>query len=256
MNNILLPKVELFNELEKELLIKDDLKSKVFLRDKNCCQNCGLDTTRKYLEVHFKDYNLENTSLENLVTVCKDCHKISHPNNNIHNDNVIIIVLPRNRLDHIKQSELIFFLRYIYVLKMKYFQDEGIKEIPKTFSIFNKEIVSDIFTETFEYFEELLDDVEKLDEEDEDFKKLIEPINFYKFVQKYFFDDEYRIQEIEEEIIICPLFEKHIPEDYLYQLTLFNSIKIENVKELLLDFMETHEELLNVKPLFKYLKKI
>jgi hypothetical protein len=52
------------------------LKERVRVRDNFICQLCGvpeLEFNRK-LDIHHKDNNKENCSIDNLVTLCRSCH--------------------------------------------------------------------------------------------------------------------------------------------------------------------------------------
>lgn len=42
-----------------------------------CCK-CGYDKYSQILQVHHKDKNRSNSSLDNLETVCPNCHKLIH----------------------------------------------------------------------------------------------------------------------------------------------------------------------------------
>jgi HNH endonuclease len=46
------------------------------------CENCGIDNTC-VLEVHHKDGDRSNNSIENLSLLCANCHLIEHCNKNI-----------------------------------------------------------------------------------------------------------------------------------------------------------------------------
>jgi 5-methylcytosine-specific restriction endonuclease McrA len=48
----------------------------IFERDKFTCQICG----NKGLEIHHKDKWQENNDPDNLILLCKDCHKKEHQN--------------------------------------------------------------------------------------------------------------------------------------------------------------------------------
>lgn len=41
------------------------------------CEDCGNDDKR-VLEVHHKDHDKNNNSLDNLIVLCANCHKIRH----------------------------------------------------------------------------------------------------------------------------------------------------------------------------------
>jgi len=52
------------------------LVPKVLERDNNTCQWCG--RTGVYTDVHHIDGNKDNNKMENLITVCRSCHKRHH----------------------------------------------------------------------------------------------------------------------------------------------------------------------------------
>lgn len=56
---------------------KDKLKNKIKQRDGNKCVFCE---SSHPLEVHHIDYNKQNCGEENLITLCKKCHTITHHN--------------------------------------------------------------------------------------------------------------------------------------------------------------------------------
>jgi 5-methylcytosine-specific restriction endonuclease McrA len=75
---------------EKELTPKQKYKAflktdywkavrvKVFLRDKKTCQKCG---SKKKIEAHhltYKHHRNEMKHLEDLITLCRDCHEKEH----------------------------------------------------------------------------------------------------------------------------------------------------------------------------------
>lgn len=54
--------------------IKDDLKYRCGYK----CQKCGKFTVKSDLQIHHRDHNQGNNSLDNLMVVCVDCHKNIH----------------------------------------------------------------------------------------------------------------------------------------------------------------------------------
>jgi hypothetical protein len=55
----------------------------VLERDKGVCQNCGKTNFEKVLQAHHRNYTCEdpwNEHMENLVTLCVDCHPIEQKN--------------------------------------------------------------------------------------------------------------------------------------------------------------------------------
>lgn len=55
----------------------DELREKIRNRDNNCCQLCS---SAEKLEVHHIDYIKSNCNENNLVTLCRKCHNITHHN--------------------------------------------------------------------------------------------------------------------------------------------------------------------------------
>jgi nitrate/TMAO reductase-like tetraheme cytochrome c subunit len=56
----------------------ENVRKKVFARDNNQCVICH---TSKNLRVHhetYKNHGFEHTHLEDLTTLCNDCHRIRH----------------------------------------------------------------------------------------------------------------------------------------------------------------------------------
>lgn len=248
MNGSNILKIKFYDEfnLEDEINLDNNIKNKYIFKQKNFCQNCGIKVSRKFLDIHFLDFDINNFDNDNVVSICKDCHKIVHPKE--YSDKSLIIVLPKNRLDHLSQAQIIYYFRYLYVLRYKVMEKEGIlnhNSKIKTFLLFDSEMISEIFSETFEYFEELIDEIDDIEDEDEDFRKLIEPKVFWDFVNKYFSNDEDRLEEIEDEIIIFPLFEKDLFDNYLLILSLYNNLRNEKIKNDILNFIDSNKEFLN-----------
>ncbi|MGM0582976.1 MAG: HNH endonuclease [Bacteroidota bacterium] len=52
----------------------DSLKNKIKKRDNNTCQICGVKGKDATLHVHHIDYNKDNSSMNNLITLCNSCH--------------------------------------------------------------------------------------------------------------------------------------------------------------------------------------
>jgi len=50
------------------------LKKNIRKRDRYCCGICGKPESNEAHDVHHKDYNKKNCSLENLITLCNVCH--------------------------------------------------------------------------------------------------------------------------------------------------------------------------------------
>ncbi|MDF1498771.1 MAG: hypothetical protein P1P85_05490 [Patescibacteria group bacterium] len=57
----------------------DILKISIKARDKYLCQKCRDETNN--LVVHYKDFNTKNHNPNNLITLCKKCHRQLHGNN-------------------------------------------------------------------------------------------------------------------------------------------------------------------------------
>lgn len=54
------------------------VKANVLVRDNNSCVNCN---SKKRLEVHhktYKNHGKEHLRLEDLITLCRDCHELEH----------------------------------------------------------------------------------------------------------------------------------------------------------------------------------
>lgn len=61
-----------------------NFKKQIRERDKNKCRICGktdIENGRK-LDVHHKDYNKKNISIENLISLCRNCHVKTNSNRN------------------------------------------------------------------------------------------------------------------------------------------------------------------------------
>jgi len=55
---------------------KDDLKESIRKRDNYTCQECGThqDELNRKLHIHHIDYNKDNLSENNLISLCNSCH--------------------------------------------------------------------------------------------------------------------------------------------------------------------------------------
>lgn len=56
------------------------VKEQARVRDRFICQSCGIPELEfdRNLDVHHKDHNKENCSLDNLITLCRGCHLRLH----------------------------------------------------------------------------------------------------------------------------------------------------------------------------------
>ncbi len=52
------------------------IRKKILKRDGYKCQNCDYN----YLDIHYKDGDVENRDLENLIVLCRQCHYKLHQN--------------------------------------------------------------------------------------------------------------------------------------------------------------------------------
>lgn len=251
------------NDLKKELEIENNLKLKVFLRDGLKCTNCGYETTRDFLEVHFKDYNLENTTMDNLTTVCKYCHNIAHLDTDFEerDKESLGYILVKNRMDHLKQSEIVFFLRIMYVLKLKELENNG-KEIKfKTLNLIKKELLSESVQEMMEIFEEIESEIngELENEEDIDFNmwEKITPKNLYELINNYFKSDQNNscVNDLKDRFVLIPLFEKELQNDLKQQITVLNSTINKEIESQVMDFIDSNSEIFEFKELVKILNK-
>lgn len=63
-----------------------ELKEQVRNRDNNCCRLCGLTNEENIefykgsLPIHHIDYNKQNSSINNLITLCNSCHAKTNAN--------------------------------------------------------------------------------------------------------------------------------------------------------------------------------
>ena len=65
------------------------LKKRIKIRDGYTCQCCYSSYSTEALDVHHIDRDIENNNPENLVTVCKGCHKGIHGRSSKSNDKII-----------------------------------------------------------------------------------------------------------------------------------------------------------------------
>lgn len=89
--------------------IPAELKKQVLERDGYACQYCGFES-RKYQEVHTKNNNPADHSLDNLVTACLFCHQCFHLEDVGDMTSGTLIWLP-----DISQADLHHIARAIYV---------------------------------------------------------------------------------------------------------------------------------------------
>lgn len=59
-----------------------EYRQKAFENFEHKCFDCGWNKHSTILEVHHKDEDRSNNSLENLVILCPTCHQVRHLNNN------------------------------------------------------------------------------------------------------------------------------------------------------------------------------
>lgn len=57
------------------IIVPKDLRNQVFIRDKNKCLRCG---SEERLEIHHIDENPANNSINNLIILCRTCHRPFH----------------------------------------------------------------------------------------------------------------------------------------------------------------------------------
>lgn len=238
-------------EFKKELNYNQEFKNKIIFKKNNCCENCTLKLTKDYLELHFIDYDIENIDDDNLIILCKDCHRICHIQDNM--DKGSLFVIPRT-IDHLNQSHFIYYLRYIYVLRYKIFENDKKKNKFTTIQLIEEEILKEIYEMSYEYFEELIDEAEDLKDKDKDAKKLIDIKNYFNFINEYFINDEDKIEELEdnEEIIIIPTFEKTL--DFFTIIGLYNNLRNYQINQDMINFIDKNKKIFNNSDL--YLKEL
>jgi HNH endonuclease len=67
---------------EYPLRFSKSLKRRIKTRDNYTCQACFTGFPTYHLDVHHKDRNKEHNSDDNLITLCKDCHRAVHGKEN------------------------------------------------------------------------------------------------------------------------------------------------------------------------------
>ncbi|AEF96364.1 HNH endonuclease [Methanotorris igneus] len=66
---------EIDKDIETELrVVSEDIKEQLILKNRHNCDKCGYS----YLEIHHIDKNSENNNFENLITLCRECHRNIH----------------------------------------------------------------------------------------------------------------------------------------------------------------------------------
>ncbi len=66
---------EIDNDIRTEIkVVSEDIKNRLILKNYYKCDKCGYS----YLEIHHIDKNPENNRFENLITLCRECHRIIH----------------------------------------------------------------------------------------------------------------------------------------------------------------------------------
>lgn len=99
------------SSVEGKALEKEE-KQKIFERDNHTCQCCGF-VSKKYQEVLFKNFNKNDKSDSNLLTVCIFCHQCFHLENVSGMKSGVLIWLPE-----IEQTTLHHIARSIYVARI------------------------------------------------------------------------------------------------------------------------------------------
>jgi 5-methylcytosine-specific restriction endonuclease McrA len=107
---------EIDKDIEAELkAISEDIKNNLILESHYKCDKCGYS----YLEIHHIDKNPENNNFENLITLCRVCHR------NIHSD-----LYPRTGVDNVEKGfNFLFSKIYKYIDSHLNFYDFIIIEI-------------------------------------------------------------------------------------------------------------------------------
>lgn len=59
------------------------LRKSIRERDSQCCVLCKNTTEKRALDVHHIDFTRNNNNPDNLVTLCRKCHKEVHQNHNV-----------------------------------------------------------------------------------------------------------------------------------------------------------------------------
>lgn len=243
---------------EEEINIPKNIIDQKIFKEKIKCQNCGLKFKRNYFKIYIIDKEEELID-SNLILLCNDCFEVLESEKNPKNS--ILIKLPRNRLDHLSQAQIIYYLRYLYVIKYKMNEKEKTfsKKVPfRTFSLFQQTIIEDIIEETEEYFEDILTNVDEDDiaDEDKDHKNLKYPDRLFNFIKKYLLEEEDTIEDLESNIIVLPLFENTIFKDELNILALYNNLRIDNIKNDFISFLNNNKKIFdNIDKIIEFLNK-
>lgn len=93
-------------------VLTPEIKKAVFERDDYVCQCCGFQA-KKYQEVHFLDQNVQNLSMDNMVTTCIFCHQCFNLDQTSTMRSGVLIWLPE-----ISQTDLHHIMRAVYVARI------------------------------------------------------------------------------------------------------------------------------------------
>lgn len=63
-------------------IFNNDLKEQIRKRDNYICKNCKSKQQKRKLQVHHIDYDKQNNSLNNLISLCQPCHNKSSSDKN------------------------------------------------------------------------------------------------------------------------------------------------------------------------------
>ena len=69
----------IMKEIEKDVetefrIVSEDVKDNLILENRHKCDKCGYS----YLEIHHIDKNPKNNNFDNLITLCRECHRNVH----------------------------------------------------------------------------------------------------------------------------------------------------------------------------------
>ncbi|MFA7276857.1 MAG: type IV secretion protein DotN [Pseudobdellovibrionaceae bacterium] len=93
-------------------VLTPEIKRTVFERDSHTCQCCGF-RAEKYQEVHFRDQDRRNLSMDNMVTTCIFCHHCYNLDLATQMRSGVLVWLPE-----ISQIDLHHIMRAVYVARI------------------------------------------------------------------------------------------------------------------------------------------